>query len=124
MVTPISNTTILPSQYFIGAMEPDDVFSASFDIFTDDLDYGNNTIEFEVSFKQGNEYFKTPTISSSFLVVEGEGSSFQPNEGTSGEVQGQPFGDILGICLPVIIVIIALIAVVILWKWKKRRKAT
>ena len=124
MVTPISNTTILPSQYFIGAMEPDDVFSASFDIFTDTLDIGTHSIDFEVSFKQGNEYYKTPTISSSFSVVKGEGSNFQPYEGTSEEVQGQPFGDILGICLPVIIAIIALIAAVILWKWKKRRNAT
>jgi len=124
MVTPISKIMTLPSQYFIGAMEPDDVFSASFDIFTNDLNYGNNTIEFEVSFKQGNEYFKTPIISSSFSVVKGEGSNYQPYEGTSEQIQGQPFGNILGICLPVIIAIIAIIAVVIIWKWKKRRKYT
>jgi hypothetical protein len=122
MVTPISNATILPSQYFMGAMDPDDVFSASFDIFTDNLDYGNHAIEFEVTFKQGNEYFKTPPISSSFSVVKGEGSNFQSYGETSEETQGQQFGYLLGICLPVTIVIIVLIAVVILWGWSKRRK--
>ena len=119
MVTPISKIMTLPSQYFIGAMEPDDVFSATFDIFTDDLNYGNNTIEFEVSFKQGNEYFKTPIISSSFSVVKGEGSNYQQYEGNSEQDQGQPFGNILGICLPVIIVIIVIIAVFVIWR--KRR---
>ena len=119
MVTPISNTTILPSQYFIGSMDPDDVFSASFDVFTDTLDYGDHTIEFEVSFKQGTEYYKTPKSSTTFSVLKGEGSSYQSNEQTSGENQVQP--DILGICLPVIIGIIAIIAIVILFKWKKRR---
>lgn len=122
MVTPISKIMTLPSQYFIGAMEPDDVFSATFDIFTDDLNYGNNTIEFEVSFKQGNEYFKTPIISSSFSVVKGEGSNYQQYEGNSEQDQEQPFGNIMGICLPVIIGIIVIIAVVIIWK--KRRNIT
>jgi len=122
MVTPISKIMTLPSQYFIGAMEPDDVFSATFDIFTDDLNYGDNTIEFEVSFKQGNEYFKTPIISSSFSVVEDEGSTYQQYEGNSEQVQGQPFGNILGICLPVIIGIIVIIAIVIIWR--KRRNIT
>ena len=118
MVTPISDTTILPSQYFIGSMDPDDVFSASFDIYTDNLDYGNNTIEFEVSFKQGNEYYKTPTISTMFTVGKSAGSNFQSSESTSTEMQ-QP--DILGACLPVILVIVIIIVVVFLWKWKKRR---
>ncbi len=119
MVTPISDTIILPSQYFIGSMDPDDVFSASFDIYTDNLDYGNNTIEFEVSFKQGNEYYKTPTLSTTFSVGKNEGTNFQRSESTSVDTQNQP--DILGICLPVIIAIVAIIAIVILFKWKKRR---
>ena len=100
-------------------MDPDDVFSASFDIYTDNLDYGNNTIEFEVSFKQGNEYYKTPTISTTFSVGKNEGTNFQRSESTSADMQNQP--DILGICLPVIIAIVAIIAIVILFKWKKRR---
>ena len=121
IVTPLSNTTVLPSQYFIGAMEPDDVFSASFDIYTDALDYGNHTIGFEVSFKQGSEYYKTPTISTSFLVVEGEGSTFQSSSSTNEQSQGMPNFDILGICLPVVIVIALIIAVVFLFRWKKKR---
>ena len=122
MVTPISDATILPSQYFIGAMDPDDVFSASFDIFTDDLDYGNSTVDFEVSFKQGNEYYKTPTISSTFYVGKNEGANFQRSESTSSEMQSQP--DLLSSCLPVILIIIVVIVVVILWKWKKRRNSS
>ena len=120
MVTPISETTILPSQYFIGSMDPDDVFSASFDIYTDNLEYGNNTIDFEVSFKQGNEYYKTPTIGTTFTVGTAQGSNYQSSSSTSSEMQ-QP--DILGLCLPVIVVIVIVIVVFILWKWKKQRSA-
>jgi len=35
IITPITNATVIPSQYFIGSMDPDDVFSASFDIYSD-----------------------------------------------------------------------------------------
>ncbi|MCK4347920.1 MAG: hypothetical protein KAW47_04815, partial [Thermoplasmatales archaeon] len=37
IVTPITDATVIPSQYFIGAMDPDDVFSASFDLYADDI---------------------------------------------------------------------------------------
>ncbi len=121
MVTPLSDTTILPSQYFIGAMDSDDVFSASFDIFTDDLDYGNHTIEFEVSFKQGTEYFKTPTISTTFSVGKTDGSNFQRTESSSTETQLQP--DIVSACLPIILIIIIIVVVLLVWKWKKRRNS-
>jgi len=121
IVTPITNTTILPSQYFIGSMEPDDVFSASFDIFTDDLNYGTHIIEFKVSFKQGTEYYITPTINTTYLVVKEEGSDYRSNERSSSQIQGPSFGNILGICLPIILGIVAIIAIVILFKWKKRR---
>ncbi|RLI65182.1 MAG: hypothetical protein DRO67_03040, partial [Candidatus Asgardarchaeum californiense] len=46
IVTPVTNATVVPSQYFIGSMDPDDVFSASFDIYTDNLEYKNYTIGF------------------------------------------------------------------------------
>jgi len=121
MMTPISDTTILPSQYFIGAMDPDDVFSASFDIFTDNLEYGNHTVEFEVSFKQGNDYYNTPTISTSFSVGKNAGSSFQRAESTSSEIQSQ--SDLLMTCLPVLLIIIIIIVSIFIWKWKNRRKS-
>jgi hypothetical protein len=71
IVTPITNVRVSPSQYFIGSMDPDDVFSASFDIYTDDLIIDSNySIDFKVSFKQGENYFETPAISSSFKVIK------------------------------------------------------
>jgi len=71
IVTPITDLRVSPSQYFIGSMDPDDVFSASFNIFTDDLTIDNNySIDFKVSFKQGDNYFETPSISSSFKVIK------------------------------------------------------
>jgi hypothetical protein len=69
IVTPITEAKVTPSQYFIGSMDPDDVFSASFDIFTDDLSYGDYTLSFKVSFKQDNEYYETPLLSSPFSVI-------------------------------------------------------
>ena len=39
-VVPASELRIMPSEYFIGDMEADDVFSASFDVDTSDLSPG------------------------------------------------------------------------------------
>jgi len=69
IVVPETNLTISPSQYFIGTMDPDDVFSASFDISADGASLGNHTVSFKVVFKQDNEYFESPVISHSIQVV-------------------------------------------------------
>jgi len=122
IITPITDATVIPSQYFIGAMDSDDVFSASFDLYTDMLDYGNNTIKFKVSYKQGSEYYETPTIDHSFRVVSGEGTSYLPSTEDSDKSSNGFSGDILSMCLPIILLIIVIIIVIILWKWKKGRK--
>ena len=122
IITPITDATVIPSQYFIGAMDPDDVFSASFDIYSDMLDYGNHTIKFKVSFKQGNEYYETPSISHSFKVVSGEGTSYQSSANDNSESSGAFGGDIFGICIIIIPIIIVIIIVYIFWRWKKGRK--
>ena len=71
LVVPSSNISISPSKYFIGSMDPDDVFSASFDIDTKDLDVGKNyTIDFKVSFKQGDSYYETESVGSTFSVLK------------------------------------------------------
>jgi hypothetical protein len=69
IVTPLTEAAVSPSQYYIGSMDADDVFSATFDVSADGLDYGNYSLAFKVSFKQGSSYYETPTISSSFEVI-------------------------------------------------------
>jgi hypothetical protein len=69
IVTPITNAKVSPSQYFIGSMDPDDVFSASFDVSSGNLSFGNYSIGFKVSFKQDNEYYETPIVTSTFSIV-------------------------------------------------------
>jgi len=111
IITPISNASLIPSQYFIGAMDPDDVFSASFDINTDMLNYGNHTIKFQVSFKQGSEYYETPYVSHVFRVVSGDGTSYQS------------FGyDIYIISMIAILLFAIIIIILIIWRLKKGRK--
>jgi hypothetical protein len=126
LITPICDATVIPSQYFIGSMDPDDVFSASFDIYTDTVDYGAQTIGFTVSFKQGNEYFETPLVSKSFTVVSGPGQSYQSSASstsTSGS-NGVPQTPSLVTCLtPIILIVVVIIVGVLLYiRWKKRRK--
>ena len=129
LITPICNVTVIPSQYFIGSMDPDDVFSASFDIYADTVGYGTQIIGFTVSFKQGNDYYETPVVSKSFSVVSGPGQSYQSSSSsssTSGSSSGMPqTPSLLTTCLtPLIIIIVVIIVVVILYvRWKKRRKA-
>jgi hypothetical protein len=127
LITPICDATVIPSQYFIGSMDPDDVFSASFDIYADTVGYGIQTIGFTVSFKQGNEYFETPLVSKSFTVVSGPGQSYQSSTGstsTSGS-NGVSQTPSLVTCLTSIILIVVVIVVGVLLyiRWKKRRKA-
>jgi hypothetical protein len=108
-------------------MDPDDVFSASFDIYADTVDYGAQIIGFTVSFKQGNEYFETSLVSKSFTVVSGPGQSYQSSTGstsTSGS-NGVSQTPSLVTCLTSIILIVVVIVVGVLLyiRWKKRRKA-
>ncbi len=128
LVTPFCNATVIPSQYFIGAMDPDDVFSASFTIYTDTVGYGTQTIGFKVSYKQGNDYYETPIVSKSFDVISGRGVSYQASGSSSSQsssANGLSQGSLLTTCLtPLIIVIVVIIVGVILYmRWKKRRQA-
>ena len=122
IITPITDATIIPSQYFIGAMDPDDVFSASFDIYADFLDYGNHTIKFKISFKQGSEYYETPYVSHLFKVVSADGTSYQSLLNGDSESSGL-FGDVIfSIVILVFSIILIIIIFFILWRWKKGRK--
>lgn len=127
LVTPICNATVIPSQYFIGSMDPDDVFSASFDIYADTVGYGTQSIGFKVSFKQGNDYYETPLVSKSFSVVSGPGQSYQSSgssSSTSGSSGVSQTSSLLTTCLtPLIIIVVVIIIVILLYvRWKKRRK--
>jgi hypothetical protein len=127
LVTPICNATVIPSQYFIGSMDPDDVFSASFDIYADTVGLGTQIIGFKVSFKQGNDYYETPMVSKTFSVVSGPGQSYQSSSSSTGSSgsNGASQTPSLVTCLTSIILIIVVIVVVVLLyiRWKKRRKA-
>jgi hypothetical protein len=127
LITPICDATVIPSQYFIGSMDPDDVFSASFDIYADTVDYGTQIIGFTVSFKQGNDYFETPVVSKSFAVVSGPGQSYQTSgssASTSGSNDVSQTPALLTCVTPIILIIVVIVIVVLFYiRWKKRRKA-
>lgn len=105
IVTPITDVPISPAQYFIGSMDPDDVFSASFDIDTSSLDLIEYAIAFKVSFKQDSEYYETPVVSSSFEVT---------SQQQSGEESS------LLVPLGILIVIILIIMFLFLRRRKRR----
>jgi hypothetical protein len=106
IVVPTSEVSVFPSQYFIGSMDPDDVFSASFDIDTAVLPLGNHSIGFKVMFKQDEDYYETPSVSRSFSVVAADASG------------GQGAG-ILVIAGGIIAVVLAAFLVLM---WYKRRR--
>jgi hypothetical protein len=122
IITPITDATVIPSQYFIGAMDPDDVFSASFEIYTNQLDYGNQSIQFKVSYKQDGEYYETSPIEHNFKITSEKGTSYQSSTNRNS-IETSAFGEeFFNICIIVIGVIVVLIIVFILFKWKKGRK--
>ncbi len=124
LITPICDSIVVPSQYFIGEMDPDDVFSASFDIFTTNVDYGNHTISFIVTYKQGNLYYETGSFSKTFEVVQGAGTNYQA-QSSSGSLSGTPEQPSGVMCLTtfIIILVVILLFVILFIRWKKRRKA-
>lgn len=129
LVTPICNATVIPSKYFIGSMDPDDVFSASFDIYTDTVDYGTQIIGFVVSFKQGNEYYETPMVSKTFSVISGPGVTYQSSSGSNGQSSTSTGGfqapSLTTCVLSLVIVIVVVIVCVILFiRYRRRRKST
>jgi hypothetical protein len=128
LVTPISNATVIPSQYFIGSMDPDDVFSASFDIYTDTVDYGTEIIGFVVSFKQGNDYYETPQVSKTFDVITGPGVTYQSSSGSNGQSSGSNGGfqtpSLTTCVLSIVLVIVIVIVVLIMFmRYRKRRRS-
>ncbi len=127
LVTPICDATVIPSQYFIGSMDTDDVFSASFDIYTNTVDFGTHIIGFVVSFKQGNDYFETPMVSKSFDVVSGPGASYQLTSGSNGQSSGSNGAfqtPSLTTCVVSIILVVVIVIVVVIFflRYRKRRK--
>ena len=127
LITPICDTTVIPSQYFIGAMDPDDVFSASFDIYADSEGFGTHTISFMVSFKQGNDYYETPLVSKSFEVVSGKGVSYLASGSASSQSTATTAGaPALMTCVLSFVVVIVIIVVIVLFymRWRKRRQAS
>ncbi len=128
LVTPICNATVIPSQYFIGSMDPDDVFSASFDIYTDTVDYGTEIIGFVVSFKQGNDYYETPQVSKTFDIVTGPGVTYQSSSGSNGQSSGSngafPTPSLTTCVLSIVLIVVILIVIVIFFmRYRKRRRS-
>jgi hypothetical protein len=104
-VIPVTEFSTSPSEYFIGSMDADDVFSASFDVYTDELEPSNYSIGFKVAFKQGNNYFESPTISEQVSVF--------PNNTSTESIDD-------GFATGVISLIVLIIVIVFFILWKRR----
>jgi len=106
LITPITDAKVSPSQYFIGSMDPDDAFSASFDLSTENLDVGTYSISFIVTFKQGMEYYTTTPVDATFSIVEEQQNGF-------------PFLMIFGI-----IAVVAIILLILIFWFRRRSRRT
>jgi hypothetical protein len=106
LVIPLSTPNAYPSQYFIGTMDPDDVFSASFDIATTNMTVGDHSVAFIVSYKQGTTYYQTPPVTASFSV-----STARPAGGQGGML-----------LTGAIIFILLILGVSVYLVWSRRRK--
>ena len=102
-VIPVTDFSTSPSEYFIGSMDADDVFSASFDIHSDELETGEYSIGFKVAFKQMNNYFESPIVSDNITVV--------PNNSNTQSLDTNLLFGVIGV-----IVIIILVVFFMLWK--------
>ncbi|GEM_PF-99987 len=77
-VIPVTDLKMIPSEVFIGTMEPDDVFSARFEIDTSDLPVGRTDVSFKVVFKDGGRSYESKEYTVSVGVVEIQEASVFP----------------------------------------------
>ena len=71
VIPTVENVRTIPSEVFIGSMEPDDVFSARFDIYTAGLPLGRNDIGFRVEFRDADgRFFESKVYIVSIDVIE------------------------------------------------------
>jgi hypothetical protein len=108
IVTPFNtDLSVSPSQYFIGSMDSDDVFSASFEVDTSNLVIGENySLDFKVSFRQDENYYETPSVNAAFAVVK-----------------ATEIANPMNTCFTSIIIIVVIIIVIVLFFFiRKRRK--
>ena len=106
VVPAISGYKILPSEYFIGDMEAGDVFSASFDLHTSDLDAGDATIPFTLLFTDvdTDRQYETKGYEVQIVVQEPQESAV-PNQALFG-----------------VVAVIIVLVVVVFWVRARRKR--
>ena len=106
VVPEIDGFKILPSESFIGDMEVGDVFSASFDVYTTDLQVGEIKIPFKLVFKDvdTDKRYETPGYVVNLKVKE-------PLD-----------GGLLNLMLFIALFVIVVIAVVLVWVVVERKR--
>ncbi len=81
-VLPIGNITLEPSEYFIGTMESDEMFTAKFNIKADIKTIEKQKIKFGIRFKNGNNWHESDTITvvlnNSSAIQEGYNIPYLP----------------------------------------------
>ncbi len=104
-VIPQGNATFEPAEYFIGTMEPDELFTVKFDIQSNNL---QENIRFKLRFKNGNNWHESDA-----LTVMLTGASTLRTQGA-----GMPS------LLPVIAILTAvLILIAVFFVYMRRRRA-
>lgn len=105
IVTPITSARVIPSQYFIGSMDADDIYALSFKIDTTGLVQNKSyDIGFIVSFKQDDTTYETPLIQSSFMVVP---------DGANGDETAMAIG---------VSIVLALVIIYFTYRWRKKQR--
>jgi hypothetical protein len=69
-VVPVIPEHVFPSKYFIGEMNPDDVYSAHFSLRLKNMKKGEHTIGFKVIFKQGNDFYETYPVYMNYTLLQ------------------------------------------------------
>ena len=106
-VIPIDNTfDISPSEVFIGSMEPDDAFSARFNLHTDNMPLNQSEISFKVEFRDmDGRLFESDAYPISITVTE---------------TQAEPVSPMIPIII-IVLIVLALIVGFFVYKRKQRK---
>ena len=103
----VTGLKLLPSEYFIGDMEVGDVFSASFDLHTTDMDLGETTLPFKIRYTDSDtgKQYEMAGYAVQVEVREPQKSAV-PNQAIMGAV-----------------VVILVVVGVIVWMRARRKRA-
>ncbi|MGB2842311.1 MAG: hypothetical protein WBC40_07535 [Halobacteriota archaeon] len=112
LVLPLTEELLYqPSEYYIGNMRPDDLYTAQFTIDTSNMKTGVNNLDFKVRYKDANGYQESDVCTLTLNAVAMEAANTNTNTASSG-----------GSIIPIVVILVIIAIGLVLHIRRRKRK--